>query len=487
MSSLSKAYDVAIIGAGIGGLTAGCYLAKSGLSVAIVERHSKVGGYCGSFPKEGFIFDEAVHYVNHMSQSGILRKILEELGIYNSIKIVTIDPSDILCMPDFEIRIYHDTIKTVEELARLFPSEKESIEKFFEIIINFNFSKLSEKYRGHSFQDILDALFVSSKLKTSLAIFATILGLPPKDLSGLAALAYYKGSILDGGHHPIGGAQAFSNVFSDHFVKCGGTIFLNKKVEKILVENKYVKGILLDNGQIIRSKYIIANCDASQLYSQLIDKPVLERGFVKKIESLIPSASNFIVYLGLNKSLRDVVPVCSNLWRFPYYSFDEGSVDITKDSREDGFVHVALSSLHDRNMAPEGCESIILFAAATLQNEEYWKKNKERFMDVMIKRAEKLIPGLSKCIKIKLPATPLTLYRYTLNRAGAYRGWEITPNQTKATLVNQHAPIENLYLAGHWITTPVGNGGVSMVANSGKMAAKAIIRDYENAIMRQND
>ena len=105
----------------------------------------------------------------------------------------------------------------------------------------------------------------------------------------------------------------------------------------------------------------------------------------------------------------------------------------------------------------------------------------------MIKRAEKLIPGLPKLIKIKLPATPLTLHRYTLNRAGAYRGWEITPDQTKATLVNQYAPIENLYLAGHWITTPVGNGGVSMVANSGKMAAKAIIRNYEDATIRQNN
>ncbi len=482
MGGLSEEYDAVIIGAGIGGLTAGCYLAKAGLNVAIIERHSKVGGYCGSFPKEGFIFDEAVHYVNHMSQSGMLRKILEDLEILNSTKIVSIDPSDVLYMPDFEIRIYHDTLKTVEELARIFPDEKKAIREFFEIIVNFNFSKLSEKYRDHSFQDILDELFVSYKLKTSLAVFATILGLPPTDLSGLAALAYYKGSILDGGHHPIGGAQVFSNAFSSNFIKLGGTFFLNKKVEKILIENKCAKGIVLDNGQIIRSKYVIANCDASQLYSKLIDESFLERGFINKIENLTPSTSNFIVYLGLNKSLKNMVPVCSNLWRFPYYRFNEGSVDITKDSRDDGFVHIALSSLHDRSMAPEGCESIMLFAAASFKDEEYWAKNKERFMDVMIKRAEKVIPGLSKWIKIKLPGTPQTLYRYTLNRAGSYRGWEITPNQTKATLVNQYTPLENLYLAGHWITTPVGNGGVSMVANSGKMAAKAIIRSYNDVI-----
>ena len=39
-------YDVIIIGAGIGGLVCGCYLAKAGLKVLIVEQHNKAGGYC---------------------------------------------------------------------------------------------------------------------------------------------------------------------------------------------------------------------------------------------------------------------------------------------------------------------------------------------------------------------------------------------------------------------------------------------------------
>ncbi|MCM8787946.1 MAG: FAD-dependent oxidoreductase, partial [Candidatus Omnitrophica bacterium] len=36
-------YDVIIIGAGIGGLVCGCYLAKAGLKVLIVEKNDKVG------------------------------------------------------------------------------------------------------------------------------------------------------------------------------------------------------------------------------------------------------------------------------------------------------------------------------------------------------------------------------------------------------------------------------------------------------------
>ena len=37
-------YDVAIVGGGHNGLTTACYLAKAGLKVAVIERHSYVGG-----------------------------------------------------------------------------------------------------------------------------------------------------------------------------------------------------------------------------------------------------------------------------------------------------------------------------------------------------------------------------------------------------------------------------------------------------------
>ena len=43
---IDSKYDVIIIGAGIGGLVCGCYLAKAGMKVLIVEKNAKPGGYC---------------------------------------------------------------------------------------------------------------------------------------------------------------------------------------------------------------------------------------------------------------------------------------------------------------------------------------------------------------------------------------------------------------------------------------------------------
>ena len=110
---------------------------------------------------------------------------------------------------------------------------------------------------------------------------------------------------------------------------------------------------------------------------------------------------------------------------------------------------------------------------------EYWQENKERLGDVLVERACHAIPSIRGKIRIKLVASPSTLYRYTLNREGAYRGWEITPNQTHWELVRQKSDIEGFYLTGHWITTPVGNGGVSAVAMSGKQVAQMIVRSIE--------
>ena len=56
-------YDVIVIGAGIGGLTCGAFLAKEGLSVLVAEQHSRPGGCCTTFQRKGFNFDAGIEYL----------------------------------------------------------------------------------------------------------------------------------------------------------------------------------------------------------------------------------------------------------------------------------------------------------------------------------------------------------------------------------------------------------------------------------------
>jgi phytoene dehydrogenase-like protein len=72
---------VIIIGAGIGGLVCGCYLAKAGLNVLIAEKNFKVGGYCTSFKRGGVLFDACIHTVGSCREDGVITNILRELEI----------------------------------------------------------------------------------------------------------------------------------------------------------------------------------------------------------------------------------------------------------------------------------------------------------------------------------------------------------------------------------------------------------------------
>ena len=85
-------YDVIIIGAGLGGLTCGALLAKSGLKTLIIEQHSIPGGYCTSFKRKGFIFDSAVHFTEGLSPGGRLHEILKDLGVEKEIEVYKLDP-----------------------------------------------------------------------------------------------------------------------------------------------------------------------------------------------------------------------------------------------------------------------------------------------------------------------------------------------------------------------------------------------------------
>src|SRR4030042_6156636 len=108
-------YDAVIIGAGIGGLVCGCYLAKAGMKVLIVEQHHKPGGYCTSFKRKDFTFDVAVHYIGAARHGGIINKILTELSLTNRIELIKFDPCDKIILPDGDIYIRRDYEDTMDE------------------------------------------------------------------------------------------------------------------------------------------------------------------------------------------------------------------------------------------------------------------------------------------------------------------------------------------------------------------------------------
>ena len=101
-------YDAVIIGAGIGGLVCGCYLAKAGLKTLIVEKNAQPGGYCTSFMKSGYSFDACGHMLSGLRNGGNISRVLMELNLDKRIKITRFDPQDIIITPDAKISFWNN-------------------------------------------------------------------------------------------------------------------------------------------------------------------------------------------------------------------------------------------------------------------------------------------------------------------------------------------------------------------------------------------
>ncbi len=55
--------SVIIIGAGIGGLSTGCYAQMNGYKTRIFEMGDKPGGLCTAWQRKGYIIDGCLHWL----------------------------------------------------------------------------------------------------------------------------------------------------------------------------------------------------------------------------------------------------------------------------------------------------------------------------------------------------------------------------------------------------------------------------------------
>ncbi|MEM3036433.1 MAG: FAD-dependent oxidoreductase, partial [Thermoplasmata archaeon] len=269
------------------------------MKVLICEQHNKPGGYCTSFRRGPFIFDAAAHSIGGYSR-GHIKKIFQDLDL--NIKLEKVDPSDIIILRDKrKISFWSSIEQTISDFQNLFPQESKNIKKFF-YFISENDSKLLISMRNVTFKTFLDFYFTNFEIKNILSF--PLLGnssLPPSQLSAFMGIKIFQEFLLDGGYYMQEGyIQRFIDCLVEKFKSFGGELRLSTKVKKIKIINNTATGIILEsNKNYLSSKYVISNCDARQTFLQLISPQFLPETFLIKLKKMIPSASGFMIYLGL--------------------------------------------------------------------------------------------------------------------------------------------------------------------------------------------
>ena len=76
---------IIIIGAGISGLSTGCYAQITGFTSEIFEMHTIPGGVCTSWKRGDYLFDHCLHWVIGSNKGTNLYPIFKDLGISENI------------------------------------------------------------------------------------------------------------------------------------------------------------------------------------------------------------------------------------------------------------------------------------------------------------------------------------------------------------------------------------------------------------------
>lgn len=476
-------YDVIIIGGGLGGLTAGAKLAKSGKKVILIEQHDRPGGCATTFDRKDFIIEVGLHEMDGLHSRDMKRKIFNDLGIFEKVSFLELPEFYRFINSRYDIVIPHDAEEAIKVLIENFPEEEKGINAYFYHLLNARkiiteSSGSKDKSVGQFLDEIIDNDDLKLVLLGNLGYFHD----DPYTLSYYYYL-HAQGSYFNGRANFIkGGSQQLSNALSKVITGNGGEVNLNSLATKIIFDNDLPVGIEYRQGKgskvVFSEDYadeIIVNSALPNMIRDMVPGNLASR-LEKSIGSLDIAASLLTVYYGFNKPLKDI----GNRY-YSTFIFDDSvkcQSDIVINNHSDfdkrSFTFVDYSQI-DSALAPEGkgvgavCCVDYPSDWEGLSKEEYRKK-KEEVAGIITSRLEKLIPGFRDVIEYVEVATSLTVKRYTLNPEGSVYGFAQKPGKNTDYL---SVLPPNLHIASAWGKF---GGGFSGAIISGYMTAFDILR-----------
>ncbi len=517
---LKPSYDVVVIGAGVGGLTAAALLSKAGLSVCVLEKEPHAGGYLAGFRRKDFRFDTAIHWLNQYGKDGLVTKVFDIIGddyprsvLQQRIKRYKGDNFDYLLTsnPD-ELR---------DQLIKEYPSDKEGILRFFKAAkkIGSSFKNFGHIFRSEQTMKGLQKM--TNKLRLLKFAMPFIPYITYKGEEGIKkglrkffkeeaihdifcseeellgclvpiGWAYYQ----DFQSPPEGGGQVIPEWLQHVVEYYDNDVFFKCNVKQILVEDGCAKGVELQhrgNTYTVNSKYVIAACDVELLYEKLLPAETIPDKLKQKLKGAELYASSVTISIALDCPTEEL-------------GFGEEMVHLASEhvprkehsggDPEKSELIILAPSCRDKTLAPEGCGTLTLFMPALMNQHEEWytekdenghyirgeayKKNKEKIAKIIIDRVDKdLAPGLREHILFYDVATPVTHWRYTYNKGGTMMGARPGRENMQNKIAHYYTPVKNLLLGGHWAEL---GGGVPIATKAGANAALLIFKEEKKHI-----
>ncbi|MFX0208081.1 MAG: FAD-dependent oxidoreductase, partial [Candidatus Hodarchaeota archaeon] len=504
-------YDVIVIGAGNGGLTAAAMLANRGVDVLVIEQHYIPGGCVTSLRRQDCACDIGAAILFGFSPEGFNPHYYIHNELEEPIDMVAHESTFCMEWGEGKRVIFHkDVDKFIEDLTETFPSKKEELKAYYDYMFKIHkavtsaqvpyamteliswrhprlgtalkqffrhpigmikvlrllnkpgikiFNKyLKQDHELKKFFDICQGLFTCTRIDESPAVLSTMM-----------FADMHKG----GACYPVGSPQMLPNKLERATERLGGQIIQRQSVEEILFkpDKKTAYGVRLSDGTVIEADYIISNADAYSLYGKLIKHEYIDPEKMEAIQKLKPTTSTVLLYMGVDK---EVIPE------------DAHNIEFYIEDKENFFnnCYAFIPSIDDPSICPPDMHSMtVLYPAHEVEwprpDDPFYQTDdyeglKEQIADKVLTRLEKWIPNLKKHIRFMEIATPTTVERFTRKYKGHVGGPAQIMGQHFFKRPHTRTEFKNIFMCGD--STFMGEGVVSTAA-SGVSAANVVLKE----------
>lgn len=430
--------SIIIIGAGMGGLSAGCYGQMNGYDTQIFEMHTLPGGQCASWKRKGYTFDACIHHLFGCSPRSKIYQLWNELGAMPRDLVQPSECTSVLSADGKLFRDYYDLDRLEDHLDQLSPGDSQNTKEYVGAIRTFSKSDaLGDMMLGSGWDltKMLPSMLASMKwfrltmqrfgerfsdpfLKEAFPLLVYSLPSTPVAVH-LMRHAY---GINGGLQWPVGGALEFARSIEKRYKGVSGTIHYGHKVEKILVENDKAVGVRLADGSEHRADFIISNADGRKTIMEMLDGKYVNED-MRRYCADPPDETNWAVhvFLGVNRDLSQEPSALVMLLDKP----------VSIAGHKNDSLEMQLYGF-DKTMAPEGKGVIKVELVSTYS---YWKQllaDKQRYEEEKQKVAGQVIDvlenyfrGIRSQVEIIDVPTLMTWERFM----GGTRGFNNMPNR----------------------------------------------------------
>src|SRR6201996_595878 len=494
---------VAVIGSGLGGLSAACTLAARGYEVEVFEKNPWLGGKAAVLEEQGFRFDMGPTI---LIQPSVLRRIFCEAGreMADYLDMVRLDPQWRCFFDDGSVL---DLKHEVREMAASLEAREPGLgARFTEFMgLSERLHTISDKFffwkSVGSMRDTFDigGAFQLSVLKDvmSMRLGQTVSGTirdfikDPRVSQMLDHYVQYVGSSPDNspailcsiGHmqaeqgiwYPKGGTRAVPQALVRLGKELGVQYHTSADISRLRTQNGTVIGIETTGGEQLAFDAVVSNEDAVRTYRELIDGVAAEN--FEKRRKYEPACSGVVLYLGLNKRYEHLAHHDFVFSRDPHEEFHH-IYDLAEPA-PDPTCYLASTSCSDPTAAPPGGDALyVLVHTPYLRPRHDWSKMFPAYRQVILDKLKRTagLADIEERIVFERALTPVDIHQRYRVLNGAIYGISSHGRFTGAFKpANESPDLQGLYLAGGAAHT---GPGMPMVMMSGWIAADALDQRY---------